>query len=142
MSEQISQEELDKLNQDIENTTKKLVSDDTAKKIQEAREEAKKEAEKEMLINQRIKELEEEKEKLKADQISKEKEASEQLTALKGKVDELTASKAVIKSESPFEDKEELSKSIDKLTPEQEDEIERQSFEIFWEQSNKPRDTN
>ena len=143
MSEQISKEDLDKLNKDIDTATTKIVSDDTAKKIQEAKEEAKKEAEKEMLTNQRIKELEQEKEKLLADNTSKEKEAAEQLAALKGKVDELTSSKAVVSNDSPFNEtpviEEDIKTKIDKLTEQETDDIQRQSFEMFWEQSQKPK---
>ncbi len=135
--EQISAEELEKLNKDIDDTTKKLVSDETAAQIQEAKEEAKKEAEKEFAINQRIKELEDEKAKLEEQRIAKEKEAAEQLTALKSKVDELTSSKAVVQGDSPF--KEESQTAPSEISEEVADDIERQSFEMFWEESRKPQ---
>lgn len=97
-----SQEELKQIEADIQKARDSIVSKETSALIAKAKEEAKKEAEKEFLTNSKIKELEDEKEKLRQEQVNKEREAATQLEALKKKVDELTSSKAPINFKDPF----------------------------------------
>ena len=100
---QLSAEEKAQMEKEIAEAKEKLVSKETSEEIQKAKEEAKKEAEKEFATNQRIKELEEEKNKLAEDQKQKEKEAAEKLEALKKRLDEMATSQQPVNFENPFQ---------------------------------------
>ena len=127
----VSEEELAKIKQDLQSANTNIVSAEVQKQIDDAKAQAKVEAEKEFATNQKIKELEEEKAKLKAEQEAKEKDAAEQLAKLTEKVNDLTSSKAPAKSDSPFESTNETPNSGFKPTEEDADEIEKASMEVF-----------
>lgn len=131
----LTPEEKAAMQKDIDDAKKSLVSDDTAKAIEKAKSEAKAEAEKEFLVNQKIKELEEEKEKLKQEQITKEKESAKQLEELTKKVDDMTTSKAAINTQDPFKagnNTVDLKSQVEKLSDEQALEIENEASRDFW----------
>ena len=130
--EEVSPEELEKLNQDLDASRKKLVSEETEEKIKTAKEEAKKEAEKEFIVNQKIKELEEDKKKLEEDQKKREENTAKELDVMKEKLNQAISSKAVSTGTNPFEGSQKTSSSsIDQLSDAEIDAIERASFEAF-----------
>lgn len=93
---------IEDLHKEIDAANKKLVSDEVSTLIAKEREAARKEAEKEFLVNQKLKEKEQELENFKKAQLEKERQASEQLEMLRRKVDELASSKAPINVQNPF----------------------------------------
>lgn len=110
----IDKTEWDQINKDIESAKGSIVSKEVEAKIQAAKEEARKEAEKEMLVNQKIKELEETNQKLQEAKEAKEKEAAEQIEKIKAKVDELSSSKASVQQDNPFTNgKDQSSRGVD-----------------------------
>jgi len=135
----ISTTELEELNREIEAANKKLVSDEMSKTIAAEREAAKLEAQKEFMVNQKIKDLEAEKEKIQKEKEDAERKSAEQLNVLKTKVDSLISTKAVVSTENPFRNEpvESQKVSVDRLTDEQVDDIERNSFEAFLEHKSK-----
>jgi len=133
--EEITTEELDALNREIEEANKTLVSEDVAKVIKLEKEAAKKEAEKEFLVNQRVKDLEAEKDALVKAKEQSEKEAAEKLEALTKKVNSLVSSQAPVKNENPFNEPQPAQAPSDNLTKEQMDNIEEASMvEMFGKQ--------
>jgi len=140
--EEIATDELEALNREIEEANKSLVSEDVAKVIKLEKEAAKKEAEKEFLTNQRVKELEAEKEALKQQKEQSERDAAAKLEALTQKVNSLISSKAPVKNENPFNAQPAATPkplTIDDLTEEQSQEIERASMEAFFDEKSKNR---
>ncbi len=131
--EQITKEELDQLNKDLDSAKSNIVSTEVTKKIEEAKEEAKKEAEKEFATNQKIKDIEEEKKQLQSKQEEAEKKAAEEIEALKTKVNEMISGKSSIASEDPFsnEGNTDVNKSIENLSDEDTDAIEKRSMDMF-----------
>lgn len=126
----LNNEDLDKLEKDMDNARNTLVSKETEDKIAQAKEEAKKEAEKEFLVNQRIKELEEEKVKLAEDKAKKEEEVAKQLEEMKEKLNAAITSRAVPTANNPFNDKP-SSSNIDKLSDDEVNQIEQASYLAF-----------
>ena len=138
-SDSFTLEEIDKLNKEIEEAKKQMVSEDIEKKIAAEREAAKKEAEKEFLISQRVKDLEKEKEELQKKNEESQRLASQQLELLKAQVDKLMSSKAVITQDNPFrkEPQPDVNISIDNMDEAAIDKIEEKSFEAFMEQKSR-----
>jgi hypothetical protein len=128
-------EEIEKLNKEIEEAKKQMVSEDVEKKIMAEREAAKKEAEKEFLVNQKIKDLEREKLELQQKNEAVQRQTSQQLESLKAQVDRLMSSKAVITQDNPFkrEPQPDVNKSVDMMDEATIDKIEEKSFEAFME---------
>lgn len=87
---------------EIDKANKKIISDEVAQLIAKEKEEARKLAEKEFLINQKLKEKEQEIESLKQAQKDKELKAAQELEALKRKVDELASTKQPMNIVNPF----------------------------------------
>jgi hypothetical protein len=139
--EQFAQEEIDKLTKEIEEANKKIVSSEVAETIRKEKEVAKKEAEVEFAKNQKIKELEEQLKKEKEQKELFEKSAAAQLEALKTKLDSLISAKAVANTENPFKKENDVKPqfSLDKLTEEQVNDIEYNSFIAFMEDKSKIR---
>jgi len=130
--EQITKEELEQLNKDLDSAKSNIVSNEVTKKIEEAKEEAKKEAEKEFITNQRIKDIEEEKKQLQSKQEEAEKKAAEEIEALKTKVNEMISSKSSISQEDPFsKEGGNADSSIESLSDEDTDAIEKRSMDMF-----------
>lgn len=125
-TEEVTPEELEALNKDIESATKNFVSAEVQKKIEEAKAQAKAEAEKDFNVQQRIKELEAEKERLAKEKEEQEKKAAEELSSLKSKVDAVISSKATIASQNPFK-----SEGAASFTDDEANVIERASFEAL-----------
>lgn len=125
--EQISPQELDALNKDLEQANKTLVSEEVQKKIDAAKQEARAEAAKDAEVQSKLKELEAEKAALIKQKEEQEKKAAEELAKLKEKVDSVISSKAVISGQNPFngEKKGEL------LSEKEADLIEKASFEAL-----------
>jgi hypothetical protein len=136
---EFSLDEIKKLEQEIEDAKKRMVTEDIEKKIAAEREAAKKEAEKEFLVNQRVKELEKEKEELRKKSEEVQLENARQLDALKEQMNKLISSKAVASGENPFRSQQKVEPEvdfktkIDQLTNEEVAEIERLSAEAFFE---------
>ena len=123
----LSKEDIDAINRDIDNVKSKLVSKETQDVISKAKEEAKAEALKEVEIQRKIEELEKEREELAKAKEDQEKLANEELSKLKTKVDELTTSKQTIASEDPFVKKPEMSQEVDKWSDDKVKQIEEES---------------
>jgi len=138
-NEDILKAELDELNKEIEEANKSLVSDDVAKVIKLEKEAAKKEAEKEFLVNQRVKELEAEKDALAKAKEQAEKEAAAKLEALTQKVNGLISSRAPVTTENPFnaQPPAESTPSLADISDEQAKDIELASMEAFLEAKSK-----
>lgn len=135
-------EEIEKLNREIEETKRKVVSEDINQKITAERDAAKKEAEKEFLVNQRVKDLEREKEELQKKNEESQRNAAAQLEALKAQVDKLMTSKVVAVGDNPFKKPEENSTketglNVDGMDDEELRIIEEASFQAFLEQKSK-----
>ena len=133
----LSEEEIKQMEADIAKARADLVSPDTEQKIKQAKEEAKAEAEKEFLVNQKIKELEEEKTKLLEAQKSKEEETAKQLEGFKEKIDSLTSSQQPIRGDDPFKkqknnDGDNPEGNVDKWTDDKVNDFERQSGSAFF----------
>ena len=129
---ELSEEEKSNLQKDIQSARSNIVSKETEGLIQNAKEEAKKEAEKEFATNAKIKELTEQNEKLKSEQVEKEKAAAEKFDALQSKVDELITSKAPVRTEDPFKPIEKAKNEVDRMSPEQVNDIESASARAFF----------
>ena len=99
----LSEEDIKKLSDDIDNAKSTLVSKETQSAIEKAKADAKAEAEKEFTTNQKIKELEEQKQQLEASVKAKEESAAQELEKLKQAVNEMKASKAVVQQDNPFQ---------------------------------------
>ena len=128
----INQADIDAINKDIEDATNTLVSKETEEKIAKAKEEAKKEAEKEFLVNQRVKELEAEKQKLQEQMEAKEREAAERLASLNEKVNKYVESKTSINNENPFNGNNN-SNNVESLSDDDVNNIEQESYQAFVE---------
>jgi chromosome segregation ATPase len=134
VQETVTEDELAAIEAELNKANKSIVSEDIQKRIQEERESARREAEKEFQVNQRIKELEAEKETLKKQQEQKELEAARQLEELRQKVNSLVAARGVARETNPFKDeKPEPTKDTSFLNDEMADEIEKASFDAFME---------
>jgi len=130
--EEITAEELESINKEIEEANKSLVSEDVAKVIKLEKEAAKKEAEKEFLVNQRVKDLEAEKIALAKEMEHSEKEAAAKLEKLTERVNSLISSKATVKNDNPFNEPQPAKvPTNDDMTEEQEIDIETGSAIAF-----------
>ena len=134
-AEEIASDELEELNREIEEANKSLVSEDVARVIKLEKEAAKKEAEKEFLVNQRVKDLEAEKEALRKQMEAAERKTAEELDAFKQQINSLRTSRAPVVSENPFnaQPTEPQKPNNTGFTDTEAEEIERASLEAFLE---------
>jgi len=140
--EEITQEEIDAINKQIEEANKKLVSDDVSDLIKKEKELAKKEAEKEFMVNQKVKELEAQLKQKEEERIASEKASASQLQAIMEKVNALTASKAPVSNDNPFTDAPQEPPRPTEMTDEMTKEIERASYIAFIENKRRGREIN
>lgn len=131
--ETMTPEELQNLQKEIDEANKNIVSDEVQKKIELAKQKAREEAEKEFTVNQKIKELEKEKEELVKKQQEKEIENARRLEELTKKVNDSISSRAVAPSGSPFTDPTPSTPgdTIENMSQDQVDQIERESFDAL-----------
>lgn len=130
VTETVTEDEIAAIEAELNKVSKQVVSEDIQKRLEEERKKAREEAEKEFATNQRIKELEAEKEALRKQQEDKEREAARQLEELKQKVNSLVAARAVAQDNNPFKQTPETPKQND-FSDEMIDEIEKASFDAF-----------
>ena len=125
---ELTKEDLKTIKDDLELAQKLLVSKETTKQIEDAKEEVKKEIEEKTLTEK----LEAEKKEL-ADKLeTKEKETAEQLEKLQTKVDEMISSKAGIVAEDPFKTEPASSKKVDDWSEDKINEVEEDSAKLFF----------
>ncbi len=129
---------VDELHKEIDAANKKLVSEEVSQIIAREKEAARKEAEKEFLVNQKLKDKEQEIEAMKKAQLEKERQASEQLEMLKRRLDELASTKQPVAIQNPFAGQPSSqhatqSHSILDLPESSLDEVEKASFSALLE---------
>jgi len=135
--EEVTQEEIDAINKEIEEANKKLISEDVSELIKKEKELAKKEAEKEFLVNQRVKELEAELKRKDEERIASERASASQLQAIMEKVNALTASKAPVHNDNPFANEPSAPPQSKELDEDTASEIERASYIAFMESASR-----
>jgi len=130
--EEISAEDFAALEKELNMANDTLISRETAEQIKAAKEETRKEVEKEFLTNQKIKEMEEALKQKDVEKAELEKKTAEQLDLLKNKVNEMASSRAVVKTESPFDSKPPEATQVD-ISDEEAEEIQKASFHALLE---------
>jgi len=131
--EEVTQDEIDAINREIEEANKKLISEDVSELIKKEKELAKKEAEKEFLVNQKVKDLEAQLLKEQEAKKDAERQTAAQLQALMEKVNALTAAKAVVQNDNPFKNDPQEPPKPTELSNDVADEIEHASYMAFMD---------
>lgn len=130
-----SKEEIEQIQKDIDSAKSSLVSDETKKEIQQAKEEARKEAEKEMLIKQEITDKEKLIEDLKRQKIEQEKEFNDKFKSMEDKLNDMVSSKAPVSNTNPFTSNQPLPQdtgmTAKNMSDDQINDIERESGVAF-----------
>lgn len=126
-----SQDEIDAINKDITAARSSLVSEETKKEIERAKEEARREAEKEFLVNQKIKELEEQKQRLEAEKVAQQKEFDQKFSAMEGRINDMIGSKAPAADNNPFKEPNAQPTTAENMSDDMINDIERASGEAF-----------
>ncbi len=132
----LSAEEQAKIQEDIKNAQKNLVSEATQQQIDNAKKLAREEALKEVETKKILEEKDKEIEKLKQEQVAKETKTAEILAKMQKQIDDSISSKANVQVNDPFDNNNQPSGSqgltIDSISDEQIDDMEERAAEQFF----------
>jgi predicted RNase H-like nuclease (RuvC/YqgF family) len=125
----LSPDEQAEIDKTIEEAKRNLVSEETKKKVDAAKQEAKQEFE----MQRQLEELRKEKEALAKRLEENEKKAQQELDNIKTKLNEsIGRSRAPVKSDDPFQEPQSQNFSVDRLSDEEVKDIEQQAAEEFF----------
>ncbi len=135
----LSAEEQAKIQEDIKNAQKDLVSDATQQQIDNAKKLAREEALKEVETKKILEEKDIEIARLKQEQVLKETKTADTLTKMQKQIDDSITSKANVQVNDPFDNNNQPSGSqgltIDSISDAQIDDMEERAAEQFFGES-------
>jgi small-conductance mechanosensitive channel len=133
--DEMSKEEKEQLEKDIQEVKQSLSSKDKEEAVKAAKEEGRKEAEKDAQLKETLSSYEKSQKELEQKLKQQQEDGMKQLEELKGKLNEMAESKAHVEPKNPFVDESTDSQArVDSMSDDDLDAIEEASKQAFFDE--------